>query len=182
MTEKVRLSQIKVKISPLEEKDIEHFDRILESHVWDRKTGKVLRSEIASIKGYMRGEKDEYGRTRTYLVAKDEPGRLLGCMAYAVPDPDMIEHFKLDDSNNCIELLNAFVSSDIYRGGGVGRKLLEAVCEAGKNEGKKQLLIHSGPRYKESWGFYDKITDEQTDFILNKYGKGRHAKTWKIDL
>lgn len=182
MSFKEEPSQIQIEITPLKESDINHFDSILTAHVWDRRTGEILTDEIASIKGYMRGEKDEYGRTRTYVVAKDQTGKVLGCMAYAVPDPDMVKHFHLENTVESIELLNAFVSPEIFRGGGVGRKLLNAICEAGLQEAKKQLLIHSGPRYKESWGFYDKLTDESCGFIENKYGEGRHAKTWRKQL
>src|SRR5690606_35927849 len=148
------------------------FGSILIAHVWDRRTGEVITSEIEAIKGYMRGEKDEYGRTRTYIVARDQSGKVIGCMAYSVPDPDMVAHFDLDNPEDSIELLNAFVSPEVFRGGGVGRKLFEAICEAGRQEAKKQLLIHSGPRYQDSWGFYDKMTDEETGFIENKYGEG----------
>lgn len=182
MTQKEKPSPIQVEVSPLVEADIDQFDPILEAHVWDRSTGQVIAEEIEAIKGYMRGEQDEYGRTRTYIVARDQSGKVIGCMAYSVPDPDMVQHFQLDDPSDSIELLNAFVSPEIFRGGGVGRKLFDAICDAGKQEAKRQLLIHSGPRYQDSWGFYDKMTDEQTGFIEDKYGAGRHAKTWKKAL
>lgn len=179
MSQKEKPSPIQIEISPLVEGDIDQLDPILEAHVWDRNTGQVIKDEIEAIKGYMRGEPDEHQRTRTYIVARDQFGKVLGCMAYSVPDPDMVEHFQLTDSTDSIELLNAFVSPEIFRGGGVGRKLFEAICEAGRQEAKNQLLIHSGPRYQDSWGFYDKMADEQTGFIQDRYGPGRHAKTWK---
>ncbi len=179
MTQKEKPSPLQIEISPLVEADIDQFDPILGAHVYDRSSGQVITDEIEAIKGYMRGEQDEYGRIRTYIVARDQSGKVIGCMAYSVPDPDMVKHFQLNDPTDSIELLNAFVSPEIFRGGGVGRKLFEAICEAGRQEAKKQLLIHSGPRYQDSWGFYDKMTDGQTGFIENKYGTGRHAKTWK---
>jgi GNAT superfamily N-acetyltransferase len=186
MNNRELVSQMQIEVSPLKESDIDQFDPILTAHVRDSKTGEVITNEISAIKGYMRGQKDEYGRTRTYIVARDQSGRVLGCMAYSLPDPDMVQHFHLEHPEESIELLNAFVSADIFRGGGVGRKLLDAICDAGRAEAKKQLLIHSGPRYQKSWGFYDKMTDEQIDdesrFIQNKYGEGRHAKTWKKTL
>ncbi|MFA6270716.1 MAG: GNAT family N-acetyltransferase [Candidatus Paceibacterota bacterium] len=170
-----------IEISPLKETDIDQFNLILEAHVRDRITGEVLTSEIKEIKGYMRGELDEYGRERHYFVARDKMGKVLGCMAYSIPDPDTIKHFQVDNPNENIELLNAFVSPEIFRGGGIGNKLLQKIISEGKRLGKKQLLINSGPRYQKSWGFYDKFA-EQADFIQNKYGEGGHAKTWKIAL
>lgn len=170
-----------VEIFPLKETDIDQFNPILEAHVRDRVTGEVLVGEISEIKGYMNGAKDEYGRTRKYFVARDKTGKVLGCMAYSTPDPDMIKHFELEYPDENIELLNAFVSPEVFRGGGIGRKLLQKIIDEGKRLGKKQLLINSGPRYQKSWGFYDKFA-EQADFIQNKYGEGGHAKTWKIAL
>ncbi len=170
-----------VEIGPLKESDIEQFEPILMAHVRDRSTGEILTSEIDEIKGYMRGAEDEEGRIRKYLVARDRSGIILGCMAYAVPDLDMIKHFQPENPNEVIELLNAFVSPEVFRGGGVGRKLLKAVVEAGKRSGKKLLVINSGPRYRKSWGFYDKFA-EQSGFIKNKYGEGGDAMTWKIAI
>jgi len=182
MNDKENISQIQIEISPLKESDIDQFDSILISHVRDSSTDEVIMDEVSEIKQYMRGATDEYGLRRTYLVARDQNGKVVGCMAYATPDPDMINHFNIEGRDNSIELLNVFVSTDIFRGGGIGRKLINAICAAGKSEGKKQLLIHSGPRYQKSWGFNDKVTDQECGFIENKYGTGRHAKTWKISL
>lgn len=173
---------IQIVIIPLVKTDINKLEQILMAHVRDITTKELLDDEIQEIKGYMNGRKDDYGRDRRYLVAKDVTGKVLGCMAYSFPDPDMIKHFHLDNKESNIELLNAFVSPDVFRGGGVGRKLLEAICDARRKIGKKQLLIHSGPRYQDSWGFYDKTTDETCGFIENKYGNGRHAKTWRKRL
>ena len=126
----------------------------------------------------MAGSVDEYGRTRKYIVARTLDGRLLGCMAYSNPDPDMVKHFPDVESDQSAELLNAFVDNQVFRGGGVGRRLLEAVCQSAKAEGKQYLLINSGPRYRLSWPFYDKMTDENRGFIVGKYGPGGDANTW----
>lgn len=152
----VKIRQSQIEVIPLKQEDVELFNPILRAHIRDSQTGEVIEGEIADVKGYMQGGTDEYGRVITYLVAKDATsGHVLGCMAYATPDPDMVTHFQLDETDDSNELLNASVPPEVFRGGGVGRKLLEAVCLAGKDEGKQQLLIHSGPRYKASWGFYD---------------------------
>lgn len=180
-TEIKKLSFDQVEVSTLRETDIDQFDPIFEAHIRDRDTGEVLVDEISEIKAYMRRGEDENGRTRSYFTARDKTGKVLGCMAYSTPDPDMIKHFQLKEPDGNIELLNAFVSPEIFRGGGVGRKLLQQIIDEGNRLGKKQLLINSGPRYQKSWGFYDKFA-EQAGFIQNKYGEGGHAKTWKIEL
>ena len=139
------------------------FTPILIAHVWNRETHTVVSSEIEAIKGYMQGELDEYGRNRTYLVAKDQSGKVVGCMAYSSPDPDMVVHFQLENTDEAIELLNAFVSPEIFRGGGVGRKLLESICDRSSAK-LKQLLIHSGPRYQDSWVLWQKWVEIMDSF------------------
>ncbi len=170
--------QLHIEVGPLVESDIEKFDPILRQHIKDRKTGEILQGEIASIKGYMRGEKDEYGRVRKYVVAKSSDGRVIGCMAYSTPDSDMVNHFNDINISQSAELLNAFVDSELFRGGGVGRQLFEGICNSAKQEGNQYLIIHSGPRYKLSWPFYDKMCDENRGFIIEKYGKDGDAYTW----
>ena len=175
-TRKEQVSELQIEISPLDQKDIEQFDPILSEHVINRMTNLVEEGEIADIKRYMAGAADEEGRTRQYLVAKGVDDKVYGCMAISEPDADMKKHFQTN--GNEVELLNAFVSSALFRGGGIGRKLFEAVCDLAKSQGKTALLINSGPRYAKSWGFYDKVTDEDKGFIVEKYGKGGDAKTW----
>lgn len=172
------VSQMQIEVTPLVESDIDQFDSILRQHVWDRYTRQILEEEIASIKGYMGGKTDEYGRRRQYLVAKTSSGKVVGCMAFSSPDPDMVAHFFDTDPEESVELLSAFVDRQVYRGGGVGHQLFESICNTAKSEGKKYLLVHSGPRYKASWGFYDHLCDENRGFIVEKYGKGGDANTW----
>lgn len=180
MNPKELISDHTIEISELKESDIEQLQPILETHVRNRnEPHEILWDEIAEIKSHMKGGKDDYGRTRKYLVARDETGKVWGCMAYSTPDPDMIKHFDIADPENKAELLNAFVSSDVFRGGGVGRKLFNAICDDAKQNGKDTLVIHSGPRYKKSWGFYDKMCGGSQGMIIEKYGKGGDAMTWK---
>lgn len=181
MFDEEQVKPVNVEIRPLVQEDIAQLEPILVEHVRDSDTDEVLQDEINAIKGYMQGEKDEYGRTRTYLVAKDATGKVLGCTAYSEPDPDMMGHFNTTPQDS-IELLNNFVSSEVFRGGGVGRKLFTAICDEGRKLGKKLLVVNSGPRYKDSWGFYDRMCDESAGFLPNKFGEGLHAKTWKKNL
>lgn len=182
MNPKEVLSGHKIEISELMESDIEKLGPILEMHVRDRNTDEILWNEISDIKSYMKGERDNYGRTRRYLVARDETGKVWGCMAYSTPDPDMIKHFNIHDITVTAELLNAFVSSEVFRGGGVGKKIFEAICDDARVNRKNTLVIHSGPRYKKSWGFYDKMCGGSSGLIVEKYGKGGDATTWKLSL
>ncbi len=147
-----------IETSPLVESDIEQLKPVLEQHIRDRNTGQVLLDEIAETESYMRGETDNYGRTRKYIVARDETGKIWGCMAYSTPDPDMVTHFQLGNEP-VAELLNAFVSSEIFRGGGVGKKLFDSIRDAAKADGNKLLVINSGPRYKKAGDFMTRCAE-----------------------
>lgn len=170
-----------ISIEKLKETDIDDLEYILRQHIRHYQTGEVMQNEIDDIKKYMRGGIDEYGRTRKYFVAKDSEGKILGCMGFTEPDPDLIKHYdtNLEES---VELVNAFVSSNVFRGGGVGLKLFNAICDIAKKEGKKQILLSSGPRYRGSWGFYDKVSDTRGDLLIDKFGPTRHAPTWIKNL
>lgn len=186
-TSKEFLGEHTIEISELRESDIPQLQPILETHVRDRFTGEIITKEVEEIKSHMRGGVDEYRRKRKYLVARDETGKVWGCMAYATPDPDMVKHFGIENPDNEAELLNAFVSAEVFRGGGVGKKIFEAICKDAKENGRKNLFIHSGPRYKKSWGFYDKMCGENHGLIIAKYGYApdgtpNDAMTWKKEF
>lgn len=175
--DKELVSKFSIEIKPLVQQDIEKFDSIFRQHLRDQTTGEILEDEIAEIKDYMMGNKDDYGRLRKYFVAKFND-RVLGCMAYTTMDPDMVQHFPDLKPEDSIELVNAFVDSEVFRGGGVGRKLFDSLCDRARAENKKYLTVNSGPRYQDSWGFYDHLCDENRGFIVDKFGKGRDANTW----
>lgn len=184
MDSKENIKNVIICIQPLVNEDIKKLEPILRQHVRNRKTQELETGEIEDIKQYMNGTKlDSDKRKRKYLVAKDEIGTVLGCMAYSSPDKDMVNHFRIK-GDDTVELLNAFVSSDVFRGGGVGKKLFEAVCATAKYERKRQIVIHSGPRYKKSWGFYDKVCGQNTGMLIGKYGDPGEgdAMTWKKNI
>lgn len=175
------LVQESISVTPLEASDIPKLVPILFESVVARDTGEPFPDEIEQIQGYMGGNLDEHNRRRNYLVARDISGEVYGCMAVSDPEPDMLNHFRTTDSESD-ELLNAFVSRSA-RGKGVGQKLLKGITNLSRTRSKKYLTIHSGPRYElTAWGFYDKNADRSHGFITDKYGEGRHAKTWSIKL
>ncbi len=175
------LVQESITVTPLDASDIPKLAPILFESVVARDTGEPFPDEIEQIQGYMRGNLDEHNRRRNYLVARDISGEVYGCMAVAEPEPDMLNHFQTT-AGESDELLNAFVSKSA-RGKGVGQKLLKGIGNLSRSRGKKYMTIHSGPRYElTAWGFYDKNADRSHGFITDKYGEGRHAKTWSINL
>lgn len=177
MNDKENLPLQQIEIAPLIELDIDELVPILHQHIRDSKTKEVHKDEVKSIVEYMRGKPDEEGRIRNYLVAKDSNGNVIGCMAYTKPERDMEIHLNTNKDES-IELMSGFVSQEVYRGGGVGKQLFESACSIAKNMGKKQVVYYSGPRYKKSWGFHDKMADKSAGYMRDKFGEGIHAKTW----
>jgi len=168
-------------VKDLGKEDINLLVQILRQHVRDLFTHDVVEDEVEAIQDYMRGCADNSGRVRHYLVANDENQRAVGCTAISTPDVDMERHFDIDATES-LELLNVFVHADYMGGNGIGRAMFTAACEYAKRQGARFLMVNSGPRYISSWGFYDRVCDSSHGFILNKYGPGRHAKTWKKKL
>jgi ribosomal protein S18 acetylase RimI-like enzyme len=172
---------LKVTVERLVEEDINLLEPILRQHVRDLYTHEVVEAEVLAIQDYMRGIVDSSGRVRHYLVAHSENQKAIGCMAISIPDVDMTEHFGTDAVESA-ELLNIFVDTNYLGGKGVGKALFEAACVYASSYGMRYLLVNSGPRYRSSWGFYDRVCDSSHGFIQHKYGAGRHAKTWKKRL
>lgn len=173
------ISQNLIEVSPLKIDDIEKLDSILKQHVHQRDNNEIVdETEISNIKYYMRGNPDKKGRYRKYFVAKSIDGSVLGCMAYSNMTPGMTAHFRDINFGSTVQLLNAFVDSQVYQGGGVGKKLFKTICNDAKAKGKKYLTVNSGLRYQDSWGFYDKMFDENRGLLINKLNPARNANTW----
>ena len=181
MIEPKRNESLKITVEELVEEDINLLEPILRQHVRDLFTHEVVETEVLAIQDYMRGAADSSGRVRHYLVAHAENQKAIGCMAISAPDVDMADHFATDAAESA-ELLNVFVDANYLNGKGIGKALFEAACAYASRHGVRYLLVNSGPRYKSSWGFYDRVCDSSHGFIQHKYGAGRHAKTWKKRL
>ena len=171
-----------LRVRALAEGDIASLEPILRQHILDLHSGEVVETEVQAVIAYMRGAIDTAGRRRRYLVActAEHEAQPLACMAWAAPDALMTRHFAAlgITTDTAVELLNAFVASDYLGGNGVGRFLFTAICAHAAAVGAQQLIVNSGPRYRQSWGFYDRVCDSSHGLIDNYYGNGRHAKTW----
>lgn len=150
-------------------KDILELEKILRENILEE-------NEINIILSYLNGAKDKEGRKRKYFLSKNTASQILGCMAYAKPDSDLQKCFKIN-SKNSAELLNCFISNK-FQGHGVGTSLFQAVCDEIKKQGKEKLLVQSGPWYKTSWKFYDKVFDKYLGNVIGKYDGIADAKVW----
>ncbi|MBI4534447.1 MAG: hypothetical protein HY711_10930 [Candidatus Melainabacteria bacterium] len=174
-------SRVIVEQRQLKGSDIIAVRAVLEQHVVDGLTGEPVEDEIEGILACMCNMPDEFGRKRKYFLAKQADNDLIvGLMSYANAQHEIAEHCKTLATESA-ELLNAFVCRTVQRIG-VGQQLFQHVCEAASHEGKKWLLVVSGPRYSQSWGFYDAACDAFMGYMVNAYGDDVHAKTWRKSL
>lgn len=170
------LCQPAVTVELIEEKDIESLRSILETWIRDRETGKLILEEMAEVFQAMRdslkGEND-----RAYFVAKSPAGEVLGVVGFKPPGEQMEEFVK---TGHAVELVNAFVARE-HRGRGVGRALVERLEEEARARGHKEIVLNSGPRYKDTgWGFYDRLEGYRRVGIAEKmYGEGGDAVAWR---
>lgn len=165
-----------VNVRPLQQTDIDQVVPILQEWVRDAQTGQVIEAEVQDILGKMEASLEE-GSDRTYYTAELD-GEILGVMALAAPSPEMIE---IASTDNPVEIVNAFVSGKA-QGKGVGKKLLESLAETAKESGFTELIVNSGPRYKNAWGFYTKNMGEPVRILRDQYGPGLDAPVWSKAL
>jgi GNAT superfamily N-acetyltransferase len=82
-------------------------------------------------------------------------------------------------TNRPIEVINAFVYPP-YRGTGVGTLLLRHVEDAARQNGFTEIVVNSGPRYRETgWPFWIKRYGSAIGKADDYYGPGIHAPVWR---
>lgn len=168
------------KIRSLSDGDIPTLRPILATWVKDRASGQLLPEEVEEDLQVMLesiGGKND----RTYLVAEDVDGSVIGVIGFKIPDPRMLPFTK---TSKPTELVNAYVSQEHRAGKGVGRALVNKLEEEAKAKGFTEVVLNSGPRYKDTgWGFYDKLEGYQRVGIAEcYYGEGGDAPVWRKTL
>ena len=162
-------------IRNLREKDLLALKPILETWVKNRDTGLLIPEEVEEDLQLMSDSVD--GSDRTYFVAEDQNGEVIGVIGYKKPDDKMLE---FTSTPNPAELVNAYVKIDERKGKGVGRALVAKLEESAKDMGFTEIVLNSGPRYeKTGWGFYDKLPGyKRVGVAVKLYGEGGDAPVW----
>ena len=158
-------------------KDLPEVEVILRARVKDSETGEVLEEEIAEILGSMKAS-IEHDTDKTFFTAC-ENSRVVGVVGMKDPDPEMATDFSITD--NAIEIINLFVLPDQAKRG-IGKALVDKVeWEAALVGGYSEIIVNSGPRYKETaWGFYDQLPGfSRVGILKDQYGPGRDAPVWR---
>ena len=85
-------------------------------------------------------------------MAQIPVGRVIGMMGLSNPKDVLIQ---FATTSSPIELVNAYVDRNYRAGQGVGTALVNRLIERVLEKGSTELLLDSGPRYKETgWGFW----------------------------
>lgn len=167
----------------LREGDLLSIKPILETWVRDSKTRELLPEEVEEDLQLMRASLN--GGDRSYLVAETTNGRIVGVVGLKTPDGRILPFAK---SKNPVELVNLYVSGDCVHVAknrreikGVGKALVRGLEDEAHRRGYEEVVLNSGPRYKDSaWGFYDHIY-EKAGTAKHYYGD-RDARVWRKEL
>jgi len=110
-----------------------------------------------------------------YIVAENADGKIAGVMGMAPPSDEMLQHA---DTDRPVELINAYLAPDML-GAGTGRLLAWQLELLAKRYGHTEVLVNSGPRYKESgWPFWTRLYGEPAAVLHHHYGPGGDAQVW----
>lgn len=166
-------------VRPAQEQDIEPVRSILADWVKDPETGAVLTEEIDEIIQEL--SKSLTGESPSqFMVAESLDGGVLG-MARISPVSEQVGQFA--QTEKPVELFNLYVAAGQNKGKGVGSALFEAVQDSARKQGYTEVMLNSGPRYKESgWGFYEKVIGPPAGVMKDYYGAGYDAMVWRKEL
>lgn len=172
--------------------DLVSLEAILNQTVIDAETQEPIEREIESILGRVAESITSENTGYRYLVAEDSDGKVLGMMGVTQPDDEMRKFAIRPES--CIELINAYVrprqesaddnTSPPRKGRGAGAVLVRDLLELAKANGATEVVVNSGPRYKETgWPFWTKTFGEkQAQVLPDHYGEGLDAMVWRADI
>lgn len=164
-------------VRPLIREDLAPLKPILETWVRDPKSGEILSREVMddllSMSDSLNGR-----NSMEYLVAQNLSGRVIGMMGLSDPKDVLIQ---FATTSNPLELVNAYIDKNHRAGQGVGTALVNRLIEKAIEKGSIELLLDSGPRYKETgWGFWDKQPGfRRVGIAEGLYGPGNDAPVWQ---
>ena len=167
------------RIRLIKEEDIEAVTSILKQWVRHWETRDIIQDEIDEI--VLSIEKSINGENNyRYFLAESQSGEVQGIVGYRLPDKRMLD---FTTSDKAIELTNFYIGND-FRGKGIGKALFQKLERAASEEGFDQVVLNSGPRYKDTaWPFYDSYPGlGRVGTAKDMYGQGIDAPVWRKDL
>ncbi len=167
-------------IRPVTAADIPHLRPILETWIrFPTISGELLTEEVRETIEEIEGS-IEHRNNKQFFVAQSPDGSIAGMMGMQ-PLREKMRPFA--HTHHPAEIINAYVHFDERLGKGVGRALVNAIEEESRNRGFEEVLLNSGPRYKDTgWPFWDKVFGKSVGILKNFYGLGNDAPVWRKPL
>ncbi len=166
-------------IRPVLPADIEDLHPVFETWIRDRDTGEILTQEIAKLEEEILSSIDD-DNEREYFVAENDAGKAIGIMGMQSPPYDDIVSFA--STRNPMETINAYVAKS-ERLSGAGITLAKHIENLATQQGYTELLVNSGPRYKNTgWPFWTKLYGQPSGVAVGLYGPGGDAMVWRKSL
>lgn len=163
-------------IRPFKEEDIPALRKISEH--WLQDDGVIAHDEVdGDMDTLMASLNPNSGKHM--FVAEEVDGRVVGMMGLNVNPKEVLIPFAKTDKPS--ELIVAYVDPDYVKGRGVGTDLINTSQELAKRLGKKEILLESGPRHRDTgYPFYDKQPGfQRVDVIPDFYGPGLDTVVWQ---
>jgi predicted N-acetyltransferase YhbS len=162
-------------IRPFQENDVPEVKKILEH--WLRDEGLIAHDEVEEdLSDMMRSLEPE---SDIDMLIAEENGQVIGMMGLSIPPKDALMQYAKTDYPS--ELRIAYVDPKRQGGYGVGTALLYENIRLARTKGRKELLLESGPRHKETgYPFYDKQPGLEREGVLKDfYGPGLDSQVWR---
>lgn len=152
---------------------------ILESNIINGQHLPII-SEIEAVIKRMQDSVNNPDSFPRFLVATFSDGAVAGVMGLNRINEDLIN--RGIDAETTIEIINAYVDTNITRNG-VGGELLTNLRHIAVTLGFKRIAVISGPRFKEKGHeFWTKHFGKPIDTLKSYYGDGNDAKLWLYQL
>ena len=159
--------------------DAEAIGAILRDWVRDPSNGQVIEPEVAEILQTLAASVEGNSQDQ-FLVAEGIDGKVVG-MARLSPVSEQVRAYAQTDRP--VELFNLYVAAGQNKGKGVGTALWKGILDLARSQGNTEVLLNSGPRYKESgWGFYEKTIGPAAGVLKDYYGPGYDAMVWRQEV
>lgn len=165
-----------VLVRPLQEDDIPALKVI--SEYWLRTDGVIAYDEVEGDMDTLRQSLDS-DSGKTMFVAETKDGQVVGMMGLSAnPKKDLLPFAKTDNPS---ELIVAYVHPEHRGGKGVGTALLDAAQDLAIKLDKKEILLESGPRHRDTaYAFYDNQPGfNRAGIIKDFYGEGLDTVVWQ---
>lgn len=166
-------------VRPATAEDAEAIGVILRDWVRDPADGQVIEPEVAEILQTLSDSLEGKNQDK-FLVATNLEDQVVGMARISPASSEILEFAQTEHP---VELFNLYVAAGQNRGKGVGSVLFDAVKGEARAQGKTEVLLNSGPRYKESgWGFYEKTIGPAAGVLKDYYGPGYDAMVWRQEV